>query len=57
MLQIALYKLILTQAFYRYVNVCGMAISPAVATNGVELISLDFSNLDNELVRKRSGWL
>lgn len=48
--------------FGRYVNACGMAITPVVA---IELISLDFPDLDisktkygyDELVLERFGFL
>lgn len=41
-----LYKVIRAKAFGRYFSQCGMTLTPVVSTNVMELIILDFPNLD-----------
>lgn len=42
----AMYKVIQSKAFRYYVNSCRMALIPLTTTDVVELINLDFPNLD-----------
>lgn len=46
MIQTSLYKLVRTQAFGRYINAYVNLLNPVATTDAVELVSLDFSELD-----------
>lgn len=46
MIKASLYKLVRTQAFGEYVNACADALNPAAATDAIELVSMDYLELD-----------
>lgn len=46
-IETTLYKIFCTKVFGGYVNRCGKVLIPVATTNAMELISLDFSNLDS----------
>lgn len=63
MIKASLYKLVRTQAFGNYINACANTLNLVATTDAVEMISLDFSELDiqkalygyNKEGRKRSA--
>lgn len=65
MIESSLYKLVRTHAFGDYISACGNVLNPAATTDAIEMISLDFPELDiqkalygyDEEVRKWAGWL
>lgn len=46
LLQVTIYKLLRTKAFGEYVNACEDAINPLMITDAIELIILDFLELN-----------
>lgn len=64
-LQATLYKVIRLKAFGLYVNSYGMALTPVATIDKVELVRLDFPNLDirnskygyDEVSRDKASWL
>lgn len=65
LIQASLYMIIHTQSFGRYINWCGMALTPIASTKAVELISFNYPDLniknanfgyDSE-AKEKVGWL
>lgn len=46
LLRATVYKLLRTNNFGEYVNACGSAINPLATTEAIELISLDYPDLE-----------
>lgn len=65
MIEVNLYKFVRTQAFGEYINGCADSLNPAATTNAIELISLDYPELNikkamyryDEGAREKAGWL
>lgn len=51
MIEASLYKLVRTQAFGDYKSACANALNPAVTTDAIEMINLDYPELDIKKAR------
>lgn len=64
LMQATIYKLLRTKAFGYFVNVCGNAINRVATIDAIELINLDFLDMDikrsdygyDEVVWKQCRW-